>query len=300
LLKRTEEDIMNTLKAFINRQPVLTYSALAFAVSWGGVLVAVGPGGIPATPEQVDMQAPFIYLAMLAGPSLAGILLTGLVHGRAGFRELLSRLLTWRVGARWYAVALLATPLLALATLLALLPTSPVFLPGIFSSAEKASVLLMGIVMGLVVGVFEELGWTGFAVPNLRPRFGVLASGLIVGLLWGAWHLILAFWASGDSSGTLSLSFFLPWVVYSFGVLPVYRVLMVWVYDRTRSLLLAMLMHASLTGGLALILMPVALSGVPNLIWYLVLAVTLWAIVAALARANGGQLSRQPLPSQMS
>jgi membrane protease YdiL (CAAX protease family) len=154
--------------------------------------------------------------------------------------------------------------------------------------------------MGLVVGIFEELGWTGFAVPNLRPRFGVLASGLIVGLLWGAWHLILAFWGSGDASGTLSLSFFLPWVVYSFGVLPVYRVLMVWLYDRTRSLLLAMLMHASLTGGLALIMMPVALSGAPNLIWYLVLIVALWAVVAAVALTNGGQLSRQPLPRRMS
>jgi membrane protease YdiL (CAAX protease family) len=291
---------MNTFKAFINRHAVLIYFALAFAISWGGVLVAVGPGGIPATPEQTDMQAPFIYLAMLAGPSLAAILLTGLVHGRAGYRELLARLLTWRVGARWYAIALLATPLLALVTLLALLPTSPAFLPGIFASDDKASVLLVGIVMGLVVGIFEELGWTGFAVPNLRPRFGVLASGLIVGLLWGAWHLILAFWGSGDASGTLSLSFFLPWVVYSFGVLPVYRVLMVWLYDRTRSLLLAMLMHASLTGGLALIMMPVALSGAPNLIWYLVLIVALWAVVAAVALTNGGQLSRQPLPRRMS
>ena len=66
-------------------------------------------------------------------------------------------------------------------------------------------------------------------------------------------------------------------------------------YARTGSLLVAMLMHASLTGGLAMILMPLAISGVPNLIWYLVLTAALWVVVAAVVVANGGQLSRQPL-----
>jgi hypothetical protein len=286
---------MTTIKAFIKRHPVPTYFALAFAISWGGMLIVVGPGGIPAAPEQTEMLFPIALLAMLAGPSVAGILLTGLVHGRAGFRELLSRLFSWRVGARWYAVALLATPLLAMATLFALLPISPVFLPGIFASDDKASLLLIGIAVGLVVGIFEELGWTGFAIPRLRGRYGVLTTGLIVGLLWGAWHFILAFWASGDSSGGLSLALFLPWVLYNVGLLPAYRVLMVWVYDRTGSLLMAMLMHASLTGGLAMILMPLAISGVPNLIWYLVLTASLWVVVAAVAAANRGQLSQQPL-----
>jgi hypothetical protein len=46
-------------------------------------------------------------IAMPAGPSLTGILLTALVHGRPGLREIVSRLLTWRVGTPWYAVALL-------------------------------------------------------------------------------------------------------------------------------------------------------------------------------------------------
>ena len=57
----------------------------------------------------------------------------------------------------------------------------------------------MGTAVGLAAGIFEELGWTGFAVPTLlgRPRYGVLGTGLIVGVLWGAWHLPINFWASG-------------------------------------------------------------------------------------------------------
>src|SRR4030067_33659 len=64
---------------------------------------------------------------------------------------------------------------------------SPVFLPGIFVSDDKASLLLSGITAGIMVGIFEELGWTGFAIPTLRLRYGVLTTGLIVGFLWGAW-----------------------------------------------------------------------------------------------------------------
>ncbi len=70
---------MTTIRAFINRHPLLAYFALAFAISWGGFLMVVGPGGFPGTQEQLGTLLPFVAWAMLAGPSVAGILLTGLV-----------------------------------------------------------------------------------------------------------------------------------------------------------------------------------------------------------------------------
>jgi hypothetical protein len=74
---------------------VLIYFALAFAISWGIILILAGPGGIPATKEQSEKLFPFVVLAMLAGPSVAGILLTGLVYGRAGSRNFLARITGW-------------------------------------------------------------------------------------------------------------------------------------------------------------------------------------------------------------
>ena len=177
---------MKTIRAFLKRHPVLAYYALVFTISWGGILLAVGvgPGGLPASKEQAEMLFPFVLLALFAGPSVAGIVLTGLVYGRAGLRNLLTRMTRWRVGARWYAVALLTAPFLVTATLLALSLSSREFVPVIFTSDEKATLVLMGIVLGLMAGIFEELGWTGFAIPTLmRQRYGVLATGLIVGLL---------------------------------------------------------------------------------------------------------------------
>lgn len=281
-----------SISVFIKRHPVLTYFALTFTISWGGILIVIGPGGIPGTTAQIEKLFPIALMTLLVGPSVSGILLTGLIYGREGFREFLSRLLKWRVSVRWYVVALLATPFLVTVTLLVLSLSSPAFLPGVFTTDDKASLLLSGIAVGLMGGLLEELGWTGFAVPKLRLRYGVLTTGLIVGFLWGAWHFLVTFWASGDSSGALSLPLLLPPLLFYAVLLPVYRVLMVWVYDRTESLLVAILMHASLTASTVFILQPQATALVT---YYLVLAAVLWIFVAVVAVAKGGKLSRHPI-----
>jgi membrane protease YdiL (CAAX protease family) len=287
---------MTSMRAFIQRHPVLTYFALVFAISWGGILIVLGPGGFTSTPERLDMFLPFAVLAILAGPSVAGVLLTGLVDGRAGFRELLSRLSRWRVSAHWYAVALLTAPLIVMATLLPLSLISPVFLPGIFTASDKSSLLLSGIAAGLAGGFLEELGWTGFAVPRIKLRYSLLATGLIVGLMWGAWHSPTSFWGSSDSAGAVSLAIYVPVALFSF--LPAYRVLMVWVYDRTESLLLAMLMHASLIPSIFYVLTPPA-TGWAFVTYHLMLAAVLWVVVAAVTVANHGQIARPPLRRQI-
>src|SRR5688572_30120604 len=138
-------DIMSTMNGLTTRHPALTYYVLVFAISWGGVLLVVGPGGFPGTTEAVERQMPFVILTFLLGPALAGLLLTGLVYGKAGLRELVSRLLRWRVAGRWYAVALLTAPLLMMALLLGLSLLTPAFLPGIFTADDKATLLLVGM-----------------------------------------------------------------------------------------------------------------------------------------------------------
>ncbi len=283
-----------TIKAFIDEHPVLTYFALTFAISWGLVLLVVGgPAAIPTPDEEAMKLLGVAILMMVIGPSVAGILMTGLVSGRAGLRELRSRMGRWRVGARWHAVAVLAAPLLAMGALLALLPASTVFVPGFLEAENRLSFLLSGIAGGLMVGVLEELGWTGFAVPRLRARHGVLATGLIVGCVWGAWHVLVSLWGSGDPSGAFSMELFLPPLLFYVGVLPAYRVLMVWVYDNTKSLSVSMLMHASLTACVPMTVTPLDITWVPLMAWYTLLTAALWTVIAAVALAGGGSLSRQ-------
>jgi membrane protease YdiL (CAAX protease family) len=283
---------LSTIKPFINRHPVLTYFVLAFAISWGGVFILGAPYGLPATSDQSAKVWPIVFLPYFLGPILASLLLTGLVYGRAGFRELLSRLFKWRVSFRWYAIAILTAPLLVTAILLALSLTSPTFLPQILTTADKVGLVLTGLLVGLIEGgLMEELGWTGFAIPELRRRYGIFATGLIVGILHAVWHFFPTFWASGDSSGTLDLLLFLPPTLFYIGVLPAYRVLMVWVYNHTKSLLVAILMHAVLSASTVFILSPSA-KGVQLMTYYLILTIAMWIAVAAVVVANRGHLEK--------
>jgi len=286
---------MASLVGNARRHPGLTYFALVFVISWGGILYLAGPRGIPGTPEQVAALMPIVLVALFAGPSIAGVACTGLVHGRVGFRDLVSRGLTWRGGARAYAAALLTAPLVVAIVLFGLSRTSSEFLPGIVTAVDKPGLLLFGAAWGLVGGgLLEELGWTGFAVPEMRRHHGPFATGLMVGFLWGAWHYLIAFWASGTSTGALSLAAFLPGMVFYVASLPAYRVLMVWLYDRTQSLFLAMLMHASFSASM-LILQPPSTSLRAGLTWNVVLCALLWGVVGAVALAR--RVSRRPFRS---
>lgn len=266
---------------FIKQYPIAIYFALTFVISWGGMLLVIGgPGEILRTNAQFDKLLPLVILAILAGPSISGVLLTALVGGRMGLRDYWSRLRRWRVGIGWYAMALLAAPLLMTVIYLVLSPISPEFLPGVLAAGDKVSHLLMGLVTGIMAGLFEELGWTGFATPRLRQRYGVLQTGLLVGLPWAVWHILPALWlgfGSGTLSGALSVASYL---MDPFLFLVGFRVLMVWVYDRTGgSLLMGMLMHMSLTSS-ARIITPVGIVGLPLMLFGIIWAAVVWVAVA--------------------
>ena len=288
---------MITIRSFIKKHPLLTFYALTFTISWGCLLLAIGgPGTITRLDEQFKKTIPLMILALLAGPSISGILLTGAFSGRAGLREYRTRLLKWQVGARWYALALLTAPLLFQAILLPLSLSTPDFLPGVFTASDKASHLVMGLATGLAAGFFEELGWIGFAIPRLRQRYSVLATGLIAGLLWAVWHVLPVMWvgyASGAINGALPLlSYFLD----PFLFLLIFRVFIVWIYDHTGSLLVGMLNHVSLTAS-SRIFMPLVIPVGGLLIFDLVWAAVMCLIVAVIVWSSRGQLSRQPLSS---
>jgi len=272
---------------FIKRHPVPIYFGLAFVISWGGLLLAIdGPGNILRISEQFNTMLPLVIMAILAGPSLSGILLTAFVSGRTGFRDYSSRLSQWRVGIRWYAIALLAAPLLMAAIYLALSLFSPRFQLGVFTVGDKVSHLLMGLVTGIMAGFFEELGWTGFATPKLRQHYSILSTGLIIGLPWAIWHILPALWlgfASGTICGALSTASYL---LDPFLFLVASRVLIVWVYDRTGgSLLMAMLMHMSLTSS-ARIITPVGIVGLPLMVFGITWAIVVWLLAFLFCRED--------------
>ena len=226
-------------------------------------------------------------MAMLLGPSLAGILSTAMISGSAGLRGLLSRLLNWKAKNRWYFVALLTAPLSSVFVIFAFSFSSPEFTLNFFTADNKVALILISIGGGLMVGFCEELGWTGFAIPRMRLRYGILTSGLILGLLWGLWHFLM-FWENDSFSSEFPLILLL---VRLFSWLPAYRILMVWIYDCTESLIIVMLMHVSLVFT-STIINP-SISGTALLIFILVRAIVLWIFVAVVITANRKQSEKR-------
>jgi uncharacterized protein len=277
-------------RAFVQRHAVLVFYALGFALL-GGTLILAGPGFLGTDAEQTspaDMGPLFFLTVLVANLALplAAILVIALGFGRAGLRDLRSRLLRWRVGVRWYAVALLTAPVVMTVIVSAFSLISKDFLPAIITADDKASLLVASLLAGLVAAFFEEIVWTGLATHELSKRHGLLATGLVVGLAWSLVHSPIYL---GTASGGVPRALYVP--VMAFAVLLPYRVLMVWVYDHTRSVLIAMVMHLAISVS-AFLLASSAVVGVPDLVFNLVFGATLWVLVAAVVVADHRRLSR--------
>ncbi|WP_307433432.1 CPBP family intramembrane glutamic endopeptidase [Pseudarthrobacter defluvii] len=137
------------------------------------------------------------------------LVLTRFPDGKAGLRGLGASLCRWRV----------VPPVMA-ATAAAVAAIFPPYSGGVPTADEVLILLLAGIAVGLMVGMLEELGWTGFALPRLRRRHGVVSTGSTMALLWGAWHYPM-FADSTDPSGAMPAALIVA--VFLFAWLPAYR-----------------------------------------------------------------------------
>ncbi|MGI4871350.1 MAG: CPBP family intramembrane glutamic endopeptidase [Janthinobacterium lividum] len=217
--------------------PLTTFYLLAFSLAWLGCLpVLAGTYGVAAFQHPAWLGA---LLLMALGPTLAaGLTLRWQGEPTAGR---LAALLRWRMAPRWYALAL-ALPLVALtATQLLsrwLIKATPVAHPALRGGALVAFVLL-----SLAINPWEEIGWRGFALPRLQARYSPLVAALLVGGLWGFWHLPLFLLSTGPVA-MASLPFG-PWLLCSLAT----SCLMSWLYNRAGgSLVVLSLYHIAQNG----------------------------------------------------
>lgn len=222
-----------------------------------------------------------LFPVLVLGVCVVGLALTAVLDGRSGLHDVVARIGRWRVGVRWYALALLTPPAVLVAVLFALRTVvSPIFTPKVW---------LFGLLFGLP-GFLEEIGWMGFAFPRMQRQQSALAAAIILGVLWGLWHApVVDYLGAAAPHGAFWLPFFLAFIA----IVTAMRVLIVWVYRNTGgSLLLTQLMHISLSGSLVM-LDPVHVSPAQEAVWYGVYAAVLWALVALVARRYGKNLVRE-------
>jgi hypothetical protein len=254
------------LQTFVRSHRVGIYFAMTFTISWIGALAVAAPA-LLHNGTISKMTGLIMFPVMLLGPSLTGILLTWITDGRSGLNDLLSRMRRASLG-NWYAV-LLAPPSLMLIVLLCL--------KSFVSSVYSPNRFIIGISFGVIAGFFEEIGWMGYAFPSMcSTHRSELASAVLLGLLWGVWHLPVI-----DYLGTATphRTFLIPYFLAFIGAMTAMRVLIAWTYVNTKSVLLAQLLHASSTGSLV-VLSPPLVTPAQEAFWYGVYACALWVAVA--------------------
>lgn len=208
---------MNAVSAFIRQRPLAAYFILAYAFAWVlAPLIAMSPlYGLPG----------------LFAPAFAALIVARLTGGRAAASELVGKLRIWRVGFIWYLIAL-GLPVLA-SFLVAVLGRS--FGEG--PALQPAPVTPLSVAVFILV-VGEELGWRGYAQPRLETRYSPLLAALILGVLWGFWHLP-NFFIPALPHYEIPLAAF---VIYTIAL----SVIAAWLLKHTRrSVLIATLLHGA-------------------------------------------------------
>ena len=270
------------MKSLFQRYPVACYFVLAYLISWGGSFAIGGPKFLRGDPLEFE-DAMRMGPLMLAGPFIAGLVMTYLVDGKTGLRDLFSRMLKWRVDLRWYAAALLIFPVLILGVLWVLTAlVDPEFAP---------TFIAFGILGGLLAGFIEETGWMGFAYPRMETKFGTWRATIYLALLHGIWHAMAGYLGEAGTFGVYWLPRFIAmWIV----AMAAMRVLLVWIYKNTGSLLLAQLTHTS-SSGFLIILGPSMISPANGTLWFAVYAVILWVPAAIVIARFGKTLVQESL-----
>jgi membrane protease YdiL (CAAX protease family) len=263
------------IKIVLQRHSVFLFFFLTFLISWGGSFLGVGPKFLRDEPIELS-DIGIMGFAMLAGPFIAGIVMTYLTEGRGGLRDLFSRMTKWRIGKRWYTTLLIFPILVLSVSFILSASVSTEFFPIFFGP---------GLLLGILAGFFEETGWMGFAFPKMRQMNSVLGVSLILGLVHGVWHLLAGFFGQFQELGQYWIPYNIGFVVFVWAL----RVLIVWVYVNTESLLLSQLMHASSSGFLSL-LVPTEIAPQNWVIYYLVYAIVMWIIAVVIILKFGKNL----------
>lgn len=206
---------------------------LTYVISWSCWIAAIGISG----PKRFDDSVipGILLLAGTFAPALCGLMLTAYAEGKPGVMSMLSRMLQGGVGLRWFLFAILYMPIIkgmvALSYRLAT-GTWPPF------GHESALVIAAAILFSTPVQAGEEIGWRGYALPRIASRLGLGWASVIVGLIWGVWHLPLFFWPGSDKYNE-------SFPLYVAGVIA-FSVAIAWLYGHTGgSLLMTMLMHSA-------------------------------------------------------
>jgi membrane protease YdiL (CAAX protease family) len=230
---------------FLKRHSLVYGIILMFLLTWPVDL---------ANSRVLPIQFPLVvYLFLGWGFVLASLIMTRITLGQSAVIALLNQYLIWRIHWKWYLTAFLLFPaIFTLAVLLnaaftqSLVDFNGVFAHKIFGESANLPLLILPFFLFDFISNGEEMGWRGYVLPRLQAKHSTVVSSLILGLIWGFWHLP-KYMAPGNtgSFGWMMVKMLADAVIYT------------WLYNKTSgSLLLTTIMHTA--GNTAGVFLPMA------------------------------------------
>ena len=203
------------MKTFLKKHQIIIFFTLTFIISWS-----------PWYTGGVGFKA--------AGPSYAGLIVVLLVSGWEGIKEMLGRLVKWRVGYRWWVVAFFG-PLLVVLTAIGLHILAGGEAPSF--QVWKVEPLMIPVLMLILIspiggaGGEEPFGWRGYSQPMLQEKLGKWApiiTSFIIGIVWAVWHLP-EFYNPASTQYALGWSGFVPLIIMEI----TNSIIMTWLFNKT-------------------------------------------------------------------
>ncbi len=220
------------MKSFINRYQISIFFVLTFIFSWFPWYAGIAPE------------------VMAMGPSLAAFIIVLIVGGKRGFVDLLRPFGRWRISLGLWGIAIFGPAVLYLSGLGVYLLMGGEAPPFIMIREELNLIplyLVMVVLMPWNGPVGEEFGWRGYALPKLQDKYGPLIASLVIGSIWGIWHLP-SFFAPQGVIGAIAVAMGMVFIIpYTLGTIA-NSIFMTWLYNRSKAsaLVAGIVWHAAI------------------------------------------------------
>jgi len=220
------------MKTFINRYQIIIFFIITFIFSWFPWYAGIAPE------------------VMAMGPSIAAFIVVFIVGGKRGFVDLVRPFGRWRANLGLWGIAIFGPALLYLLGLGIYLLFGGETPPFIMIKEELNLIplyLVMVVLMPWNGPVGEEFGWRGYALPKLQNKYGPLTASLIIGTIWGVWHLP-SFFAPQGVVGALTAALGLGFIfMYTLGTIA-NSIFMTWLYNKSKAsaLIAGIVWHAAI------------------------------------------------------
>lgn len=222
-----------------------------------------------------------IFRIGVYGPLVGSLIVTYLHSGGQGLKKFIKKIFKVNIKAKWYLYLFLIPLIINLAVVLIGLIIG-INIDSFFKSSIPIYYILVFFIYEVLTSGLEEPGWRGFALEKLQNFFTAEKTGWILGLIWAVWHypyVISLYITSGFMPMVLSLAGFSMAIIGQ-------TFIMIWFYNNTKSIFVAILLHAWLNTSTTFVLGDITIN---NPIMGIIPALVTWAFVAVLLKVYGGE-----------